>query len=72
MAARSADGATTATTIAPTVLESRGKSASVTAGRWRCEQPFALNVSGHAAYVFEQPIETGTGHSDEPAEVLRR
>ena len=39
--------------------------------RMRFEQPLELNVSGHAACIFEQPIEIGTGDSDEPAEVLR-
>jgi hypothetical protein len=37
----------------------------------RFEQALALNISGHAAYVFKEAIETGSGHSDEPAQGLR-
>ena len=39
--------------------------------RLRFEQPLALNEAGDATCVFEQPIEIGAGHSDEPAQVLR-
>jgi len=35
------------------------------------EQPLALNVSSDTAGVFEQSIEIGSGHSDEPGQSLR-
>jgi hypothetical protein len=35
------------------------------------EQPLDVNVSGYAVRIFEQPIEIGTGYSDEPAKGLR-
>ena len=34
----------------------------------RLQQPLALNISGHTADAFEQPIEIGAGHPDEPTQ----
>jgi hypothetical protein len=39
--------------------------------RMRFEQPLTLNVAGCTCGILEQSIETGSGHSDQPAEDRR-